>query len=104
MLAWKSATPALSGYGYKIFRVDGGRHDLVVFVYNTWAALAKVKRTVCGACYGIVVYLGTLESLPAADSARAATPRRRSRRSRPINLLLCLRDAWAWNERMMPAA
>ena len=41
MLAWKSATPALSGYGYKIFRVDGGRHDLVVFVYNTWAALAK---------------------------------------------------------------
>ena len=39
MLAWEGDTSVPSTY--KVYRVDGGRHDLVIAVYTTWAALSK---------------------------------------------------------------
>ena len=63
MLAWKTGTPALGGWN-KVYRVDGGRHDLVVTVSTNWAALSKSKGPFAGRCYEVVVSLGTLESRP----------------------------------------
>jgi hypothetical protein len=74
MLAWKGDTSVPSTY--TIYRVDGGRHDLVIAVYTTWAALSKSKGPFAARCYEVAATLGTLASRPSGRwcAGRDSTP------------------------------
>jgi len=74
MLAWKGDTSVPSTY--KVYRVDGGRHDLVIAVYTTWAALSKSKGPFTARCYEVAATLGALASRPSGRwcAGRDSTP------------------------------
>jgi len=73
-LGWKGDTSVPSWY--KIYRVDGGRHDLVITVSTTWAGLSKSKGPFAARCYEVAATLGTLASRPSGRwcAGRDSTP------------------------------
>lgn len=72
VLAWKGDPSVL--VGFKVYRVDSGRHDLVVTVDNWWAALSKSKGPFAARCYEVVASLGKLESRPSGRWCAGRNP------------------------------
>jgi hypothetical protein len=65
-LVWKDHTKTLTGY--KLYRVDSGRNDLVLTLSNgtahSYAALPKTPGGFAGRCYDVVAYVGNMTSKP----------------------------------------